>query len=189
MERKNRVFFILVLGIVPALGFSSDVRSALLLSIATVVGFYISRAVSYPLTKKSGEGVSFLTALLVNIFVFSALMMLLEAFLYDVYKGMEIYFALNAVSGTALLSSSDRDLSLKESMADVTETADMFSLLVILSAVIREVFGSGSFYGIEIGFMKNHLIPLLIKPQGGFFTLGIILALLKGTYKKEETSK
>ncbi len=189
MEKKNRMFMVLALSVVPALGFSGSVRTGVIMSIMTVITFVLSRAVAYPLTQKSSKSGAFLISLLVNAFCVSAMMMLLEAFFYEVYSGMGIYFALNAISTLALVSTAEEDLSFGESIKDTLTYGDMFCLLVILSSLIREVFGSGSFYEIELGFMKNHLIPLLAKPQGGFFACGVVFALLSATYKKEEVKK
>ena len=45
-------------------------------------------------------------------------------------------------------------------------------------ATIREVFGAGSFAGIEIPFLVDYKIPLLAQAPGGFLVFGIMIAIV-----------
>lgn len=189
MEKKNRTFMLLALSAVPALGLSTNVKTALLLSLGVVVSLVVSRAITYPLVKKSSRGGGAIISLLVSLFVTSSAMMLLEAFLYDVYSGNSVYFALTFLLGFALSSTSESTLTFKESIVDTLSYSLFFLVSVVLTAVLREVFGSGSFWGLEIGFMKNHLISILTKAQGGFITYGLSLALLSAVCNKKEEEK
>ena len=59
---------------------------------------------------------------------------------------------------------------------------------------IREVFGAGSFMGIELGFMQSFRIPVLAQAPGGFLVYGILIAVMnkltekKGGVKKKSFS-
>ena len=69
-----------------------------------------------------------------------------------------------------------------------------FILALFLMAFIREVFGAGTFMGIELGFMKNFCIPVLAGAPGGFLVYGILIAIMnkltekKGGVKKKSFS-
>lgn len=189
MEKKKRTFMLLALSSVPALGFSCDIKSALVLSVAVLISLVVSRVVIYPLTLKSSKGASFIITLLVSLFVTSALMMMLEAFLYDVYQKMEVYFALTALSGIALSVTSDSTLTFKECILDTLSFSMSFIAAVVFTSLIREIFGSGSFWGLEIGFIQNYRLPILLKAHGGFMTYAFALALINGVLSKKEEKK
>ena len=55
---------------------------------------------------------------------------------------------------------------------------------------VREVFGAGSFAGIEIPFLVNYKIELLTKAPGGFLVYGLLIALVyKITHGKAPKKK
>ena len=69
-----------------------------------------------------------------------------------------------------------------------------FLLALFLMAFIREVFGVGTFMGIELGFMKHFCIPVLAGAPGGFLVYGILIGVMnkltekKGGVKKKDFS-
>ena len=42
--------------------------------------------------------------------------------------------------------------------------------------LIREVVGAGTFAGISLPFFSSFNIPILVKPAGGFFVFGVMIA-------------
>ena len=53
-----------------------------------------------------------------------------------------------------------------------------FTIALVLMAIIREVLGAGTFAGIEIPFIKDHTIDILIKAPGGMMVYGFLIALV-----------
>ena len=53
-----------------------------------------------------------------------------------------------------------------------------FTLALLSIAVIREVFGSGSFAGMEIPFLRDHTVDFLVKAPGGMLVYGVMIALV-----------
>ena len=51
-----------------------------------------------------------------------------------------------------------------------------FIATLFVMATVREVFGAGSFAGITIPVLSNFAIPILVKPAGGFFIFGCMIA-------------
>ena len=56
-------------------------------------------------------------------------------------------------------------------------------------ATIREVFGVGSFAGIEIPFLVDYKIPLLAQAPGGFLVFGILIAIVNKISAKKGKKK
>ena len=69
-----------------------------------------------------------------------------------------------------------------------------FLVALLLIATIREVFGAGSFAGIEIPVLKDFAIPVLVQAPGGFLVYGIVIAVMnkltesRGGVKKKSFS-
>lgn len=64
-----------------------------------------------------------------------------------------------------------------------------FTLALFLMGSIREIFGSGSWFGLSIPFMQGHTMSLFVMPAGGFFVLGIIIAVVCRLSKKKPPKK
>jgi len=53
-----------------------------------------------------------------------------------------------------------------------------FLIALLAMATIREVLGAGSFAGIEIPFLVDYRIPILVQAPGGFLVFGILIAVI-----------
>ena len=110
----------------------------------------------------------------------TAVQMLLQAFLPDIYDMLGVYLALIVVNciilGRAEMFA--RKNCVLDSALDGIGMGLGFLIALVAMAAIREVFGAGSFAGIEIPFLKNYTIPLLIQAPGGFLVFGIMIAIV-----------
>jgi len=67
-----------------------------------------------------------------------------------------------------------------------------FTLALFLMASIREIFGSGSWFGFSLPVLIDNNIPIFTMAPGGFVVLGCLIALvnkilrLKGKNVKKE---
>ncbi len=71
----------------------------------------------------------------------------------------------------------------------VTDAAGMaigFTIALVMIGAVREVLGSGTFFGMEV--MPDGFEPwvIMILPPGGFFTIALILALLAHVKARRE---
>jgi electron transport complex protein RnfE len=64
-----------------------------------------------------------------------------------------------------------------------------FLLALLAMALIREVFGAGSFAGIEIPFLSDYKIPILTQAPGGFLVFGILIAVVNKIGPKKGAEK
>ena len=51
-----------------------------------------------------------------------------------------------------------------------------FTLALSLMALIREVFGNGTFFGMPIPVLADNHISILTMAPGGFFVFGLLIA-------------
>ena len=77
-------------------------------------------------------------------------------------------------------------------LASILDGAGMglgFTLALFLMGSVREILGSGTWFGLAIPGMANHTITLFVMPAGGFFVLGVIIAVVCCLTKKKPPKK
>jgi electron transport complex protein RnfE len=117
----------------------------------------------------------------------TAVQMLLQAFLPSIYDMLGVYLALIVVNciilGRAEMYA--RKNNVIDSALDGLGMGIGFLLALILMAIIREVFGNGTFAGFEIPFLVNYKIPVLAQAPGGFLVYGILIAVMNKLTEKK----
>lgn len=189
MENRNKTALVLALSAVPALSFSLNVPDGVIMAFATVVTFLLSGALSYGVSTLTSEDARPYVRLIINAVVVSGMMMIMEAFLYTRFTPYITYFALNAVSAVIVTGLDESRRSFKETMKEIFVFSDKFVSAVILTSLIREVFGKGSIFGFDIAFMKNYVIAPLSKTTGGLFVYAVVMALLISVEGAKEEKK
>ena len=168
---------ILFLGACPAMALTASVLPALGIGIATLLVMLLSNLVICALRSVIGDG--FVAKVVVISFFASAAGMLMNAFLPDIYRLMGVYIAVLAVSLVAFRSAEETVASgFGRAIADALVTGLVFTAALFCMAAVREIFGSASFAGQSIAFLKNYTVPILAQAPGGFIVFAILLAVL-----------
>ena len=187
---------ILILGTCPSLAMSASVISALSMGIAATVVLIGSNAVISALRKLIPETVRIPCYIVIIAAFVTAVQMLLQAYLPNIYNMLGVYLALIVVNciilGRAEMFA--RKNNVIDSVLDGIGMGVGFLVALVLIATVREVLGAGSFAGFEIPFLVNFKIPILVKAPGGFLVYGIVIAVMnkltekKGGVKKKDFS-
>lgn len=187
---------ILILGTCPTLAVTGSVTSALSMGIAATVVLICSNMAISALRKIIPDTVRVPAYIVIIAGFVTAVQMLLQAFLPDIYEMLGVYLALIVVNciilGRAEMFA--RKNTVLDSALDGLGMGLGFILALFLMSFIREVFGAGSFMGIELGFMQSFKIPVLAAAPGGFLVYGILIAVMnkltekKGGVKKKSFS-
>lgn len=187
---------ILILGTCPTLAVTGNIISALSMGLAATAVLVCSNAVISALRKVIPDTVRVPCYIVIIAAFVTAVQMLLQAFLPSVYEMLGVYLALIVVN-CVILGRAEmfaRKNTVIDSVFDGLGMGLGFILALFLMAFIREVFGAGSFAGIELGFMKSFRIPVLAQAPGGFLVYGILIAVMnkltekKGGVKKKSFS-
>ncbi len=64
-----------------------------------------------------------------------------------------------------------------------------FTLALFLMGSIREILGSGTWFGLEIPGMASHTMTLFVMPAGGFLVLGFLIAVVCAIAKRRPPKK
>ena len=187
---------ILILGTCPTLATSTSVISALSMGIAATLVLVCSNIVISALRKIIPDTVRIPCYIVIIAAFVTAVQMLLEAFLPDIFKMLGVYLSLIVVNciilGRAEMYA--RKNNVIDSAIDGVGMGIGFLVALVLIATIREVLGAGSFAGFEIPVLKDFRIPVLTQAPGGFLVYGIVIAIMnkitesRGGVKKKSFS-
>ena len=183
---KKDPSWILFLGACPALAASAGVKTALGMGAAVLVLTVLSALVLCALRRFIPSCVKLAAALLVAAFLAAAVQMLMGAFLPKAAQAIPMYLAVLAVDMLIFAAGENAsDVKLGAAVLDSVKVSVYFAVVVVITAVIREVFGAGEFFGMEIPFLSQYSVPVLAKAPGAFFVLAIVAAMAKNVKAPE----
>jgi len=178
---------ILVLGTCPTLATTTSVISAFSMGIAATIVLICSNVVISALRKIIPDSVRIPCYIVIIAAFVTAVQMLLQAFLPDIYKMLGVYLALIVVNciilGRAEMYANKN--SVLDSALDGIGMGIGFLVALLLMATLREVIGNATFAGIEIPFLVNYKIPVLTQAPGGFLVYGIVIAVMNKLTEKK----
>ncbi len=178
---------VLVLGTCPTLAQTGSVISAVGMGLAATAVLVCSNAAISALRKVIPDTVRIPCYIVIIAGFVSVVQMLLHAFLPSLYEMMGVYLALIVVNciilGRAEMFA--RKHPVTDSMLDGLGMGLGFLLALLAMATIREVFGNGTFAGLEIPFLKEYHIPILTQAPGGFLVFGLLIALMNKLREKQ----
>lgn len=174
--------WLLFLGACPAMGASVGVLPAIAMGVAVILTLVLMSALA-PLVKKLVPHDGTLPVfILLSAGIVSVIQLLMNAFLPSVFQMLGVYLAAAAVNLLVLHAAED------STVADSLKTGLGFLLAVLLTALIREVFGSASIAGFSIPFLENYCIPALTQGSGGFFVYAMVAALANAIFPGKKST-
>lgn len=192
--RENPVF-VLILGTCPTLATTTSVVGALAMGLAAAAVLVCSNAVVSLFRKLIPDSMRIPCYIVIIAGFVTIVQMVMHAFLPELYELLGVYLALITVNciilGRAEMFAGKQTVG--KSILDGIGMGLGFTLALLAMATIREIFGAGTFAGIEIPFISNHTIDILVKAPGGLMVYGILIAVVniitKGkAIKKKEFS-
>ncbi len=175
MPKFDNIFEqVVLLGLLPILGGSRNIKSAVVVTVVLILISLISRLVSRLIKTEvladahwvvySAFGVSF-----------SYIAYLLVAFLYpNVYQYTGIYILLIGVTPLTYYGCKNN-----VSLSQYWKRINIFFITIIIVAFLRELFGFGSILGFELYEIGFAPLSALGGSAGGFIFLGIVWILFR----------
>ncbi len=190
---KENPVLVLVLGTCPTLAVTSSVINALGMGVAATVVLLCSNMAISALRKVIPDKVR-IPAYIVLIAGFVTMIeMIMHAFTPDLYESLGIFLSLIVVNciilGRAEMYASKNNVL--DSAIDALGMGVGFTLALFAMSTIREIFGNGSWLGIQIPWLSENPISIMTLAPGGFFVFGCLIALVnklthgKGVKKKD----
>lgn len=177
---KENPVLVLVLGTCPTLATTTSVTTALGMGIAATIVLFFSNIFISLLRKIIPDSVRIPSYIVVIAGFVSIVQMLVQAFVPPLYEALGVYLPLIVVNciilGRAEMFASKNRVA--DSALDGLGMGLGFICTLLVMATLREVLGAGSFAGITIPVLSKYAIPILVKPAGGFFIFGCMIALV-----------
>ena len=188
---KENPVFVLVLGTCPTLAVTDSVSRALSMGIAAAIVLICSNMAISALRKVIPDKVRIPAYIVIIAGFVTIIQMLMNAYLPDLFTALGSYLALIVVN-CIILGRAEMFACKNNPLASILDGAGMglgFTLALFLMGSVREILGSGTWFGLAIPGMANHTITLFVMPAGGFFVLGVIIAVVCCLTKKKPPKK
>ncbi len=169
--------FVLVLGTCPTLATTQTVVGALAMGLAAMAVLICSNTVISLLRKVIPDTVRIPCYIVVIAGFVTVVKMFMHAYLPALYELLGVYLDLITVNciilGRAEMFAGKN--SVGRSALDGVGMGLGFTLALLAMAIVREVFGAGSFAGYAIPFLKDHTVDVLTQAPGGLLVYGLLI--------------
>ena len=177
---KENPVLVSVLGICPMLAVSTNISSALGMGIATTFVLIGANAAISILRKVIPDKVRIPCYIVFIAGFVTIIKMVIEAYAYQLYLALGIFLPLITVNCIifARVEMFAKKNSVFDSILDAVGMGAGFTLAMLAIATIREIIGSGTWFGIELPVISNFNVPILVMAPGGFAVFGIVMAAM-----------
>ena len=183
---KENPTLVTLLGMCPTLAITTMASNAIGMGAAATFVLICSN-VAISLLKKVIPKAVRLPSYIVIIAGFVTLVgLLLQAFVPAVYDALGLYLPLITVN-CIILGRAEMFASKNNVAASALDGAGMgigFTLALLVMGSIREILGSGSWFGMDLRIPVESMM-LFVMPAGGFFVLGCVIAVVNKIANRE----
>lgn len=184
---KENPTLVMLLGMCPTLAVTTQASNGIGMGLATTFVLLGSNIVISALRKVIPDKVR-IPAFIVIIASFVTLIgFLLEGFVPALYDSLGIYLTLITVNciifGRAEMFASKNGVI--ASACDAVGMGIGFTLALFIMGSVREIIGAGQWFGMNIPALHQNPMLIFIMPAGGFFTVGIIIAVVNKLANKK----
>ena len=184
---KENPTLVMLLGMCPTLAVTTQALNGIGMGLATTFVLLGSNIVISALRKVIPDKVR-IPAFIVIIASFVTLIgFLLEGFVPSLYDSLGIYLTLITVN-CIIFGRAEMFASKNGVIASICDAIGMgigFTLALFIMGSVREIIGSGKWMGITLPVLSDNPMLLFIMPAGGFFTLGVIIAVVNKLSNKK----
>ena len=188
---KENPVLVLVLGTCPTLAVTTQTVNAFGMGAAATAVLLFSNVVISLLRNIIPDKVRIPCYIVLIAAAVTIVQMVLNAFVYNVYEALGLFLPLIVVNciilGRAEMFANKN--TVVDSALDAIGMGIGFTLALLSMAIVREVFGAGTFAGMEIPFLISHKIELLAKAPGGLLVYGILIAVVNKITKGKAIKK
>lgn len=169
----------LVLGTCPTLAVTTAAFNGLGMGLAATFVLVCSNIAISSLRKVIPDKVRLPAYITVIAAFVTIVQMLVQAFAQDLYSALGVYLPLIVVNciilGRAEMFASKNNVL--DSALDGLGMGLGFTATLLVMASIREILGAGTFFGMRL-LPEENCITMMGTPPGGFFTFGVLMALV-----------
>ncbi len=182
---KENPTLVTMLGMCPTLAVTTMASNGIGMGLATTFVLVCSNAVISALKKIIPKAVRLPCFIVVIASFVTLIEFILKGYIPALYDSLGLYLSLITVN-CIILGRAEAFASKNTVWHSVLDGLGMglgFTLSLFLMGSVREIIGTGAWMGISLHLPVN--MTLFIMPAGGFFTLGVIIALVNKLTKKK----
>jgi len=187
---KENPVLVLILGTCPTLAVSTQTGNAIGMGIAATFVLICSNIVISALRNIIPDKVRIPCYIILIAGFVSIVEMVVEAYAYSLFEALGIYLPLIVVNcivlGRAEMFANKN--SVIDSALDGLGMGIGFTLALFVMASIREILGSGTWFGMAIPWLSENGISVLTLAPGGFIVFGCLIALVNKIKNREMTN-
>lgn len=177
---KENPTFVLMLGMCPTLAVTSSAINGLGMGLSTLVVLVFSNLLISLFRKVIPNGVRMPAYIVIVASLVTVVQFLMQAYLPSLSKALGVYIPLIVVNciilGRAEMFASKN--TVVKSALDGVGMGIGFTLALLVIGSIREILGSGTWFGIPITANFIDPISIFVLAPGGFLVFGCVIALL-----------
>nr|MBQ4320185.1 electron transport complex subunit E [Clostridia bacterium] len=167
-----------LLGMCPALAVTTSVSNAIGMGLAVTAVLMLSNLMISLFSRFIPAQVRIASYIVIISGFVTAIELLIRAFLPELDKSLGVFIPLIVVN-CVILARAEAYASRHKplpSLVDGLANGLGFTLSLTLMGTVREILGSGSFFGIQLFGESYRPVLLFIMPAGAFITLGFLVA-------------
>jgi len=183
-----------VLGICSALAVTAQLKPSIVMALSVVAVMALSNVIVSLLRNTIPNRIRIIVQLVIIASLVILVDQVLKAFVYDVSKQLSVFVGLIITNCIIMGRLEAFALGNRpwQSFLDGVGNAAGYGVILVIVGAVRELFGSGSLYGIQIvpeswyiangGFYENN--GMMILPPMALITVGIIIWVQRGRNRK-----
>lgn len=182
---------LLPLGVGFVMASSNDLRAAVGMGVAVLLALFFSAVIISALRKVIPQAAHLPIYILIITGFVSLIQMVMEAHFPGVVNMLGVHLAALSVSAVPYRDAEHVSGHMGEgpSVKTAIETGLLFTFVMAVCAVIREILGSASIWGIAIPFMQDFRVSALSGVFGGYLVLAIVFAVMRKVSGKSYEEK
>ena len=188
---KENPVFVLLLGTCPTLAVTTSASNAIGMGLAATLVLICSNIAISALRKIIPDTVRIPCYIVLIAGFVTIVQLLVKAFVPALDASLGIFLPLIVVNciilGRAEMYANKNGVV--DSAIDAVGMGIGFTLALLLMASFREIFGAGTWFGMEIPVIKDHVIGIMTMSPGGFFVFGCCIALVNKITKGKAIKK
>ena len=184
----NNPVLVQLLGMCPTLATSTSLENAIGMGLAATAVLAASNVVISLLRKLIPQKIRIAAYVVIIASFVTVIDLLMQAYLPSLSKSLGLYIPLIVVN-CIILARAEAFASKNSVLPSFVDGLSMgvgFTLALSAIAVVREILGNGTIYGISLFGASFQPAAIMIMAPGGFLTLGLIIALVQKLRQRAE---
>ncbi|MCD7801886.1 MAG: electron transport complex subunit E [Clostridiales bacterium] len=181
---KENPTFIMMLGMCPTLAVTTSAVNGFGMGVSTLAVLILSNLIISALRKVIPDQVRLPAYIVIVASLVTVIQLLIQAYIPFLYDALGIYIPLIVVN-CIILGRAEAYAAKNPPLLSVMDGLGMglgFTLALTLIGIVRELFGAGTLFGVQVMPDFYEPVSILVKAPGAFLVLAIIIAVMNGAH-------